>query len=192
MIASFSCYQILKCNIRGEVSLQIRSLGADCLQVSLMSDLVSKVAQAQTGWVTAWFKKKEIKKEPNFWINNSSLALRIYGLLFLTCSNTIPSMSLNLCPGKVKCSPLGSEHFSDFMYFMFVFPLQTWKLGFSRNKPCNSILNIIHGIIIFFAGSSFCIFVRKRWPGGLLCGSPEHYGGPGWRPVNIREVFCNF
>ena len=33
---------ILKgCNIRGEVSLQTRSLYADCLQVSPMSDLVS-------------------------------------------------------------------------------------------------------------------------------------------------------
>ena len=30
-------------------------------------------------------------------------------------------------------------------------------------------------------------FCEERWPGG-----PEHYGGPGWRPVNIREVFRYF
>ena len=60
-MASFFLPSFSNCNIRGEVSLQTRSLGADCLQVSLMSDLVSKVAQAQTGGVTAWFKKKVVK-----------------------------------------------------------------------------------------------------------------------------------
>ena len=33
--------------------MQTMSLGANCLQVSLMSDLVSKAAQAQMGQVTA-------------------------------------------------------------------------------------------------------------------------------------------
>ena len=55
----FPCYHFLDCNIRGEVSLQTRSLCADCLQVSLMSDLVSKAALAQMGRVTASNKKYE-------------------------------------------------------------------------------------------------------------------------------------
>ena len=53
--------------------------------------------------------------ESNFLISSSSLALRMYGFSLLTFSSTIPSMSLSVCPGRLKCSPLGSKHFSDFM-----------------------------------------------------------------------------
>ena len=59
----FSSYHILNCNVGGEVSLQTRRLGADCLQVSLMSDLVLKADQAWMGLVTALLKKKNYSQE---------------------------------------------------------------------------------------------------------------------------------
>ena len=62
MIASFFLLSFFVDNIRGEVSLQTRSLCPDCLLVSLISDLVSNVKLKQLRWAVTANVKKPKKK----------------------------------------------------------------------------------------------------------------------------------